>query len=78
MTQDPSNSILCDPAGSVDAEDDIFCLAVSFLFVQSLRFTFSGSLPGKLGLYHEVSTEANQMLALYGSAVLMVLATGHI
>lgn len=56
-----------------DAEDDIFCLAVSFLCVQSLRFTFSGSLPSKLGFYHSVETEARQATALYVSAVAMVV-----
>ncbi|CAE7473824.1 ANKRD17 [Symbiodinium natans] len=59
----------------LDAEDDIFCLAVSFLCVQSLRFSLSGSLPSKLGLYHHPETEESQLIGLYVSAVAMVGVT---
>lgn len=63
---------------SAEAEDDVLCLSVSFLLVQSARFSITGVLPSKLGLYHDKELETAQTSALYGigalSAVLMVLA----
>jgi len=58
----------------LDAEDDIFCLAVSFLAVQSVRFTISGRLPSKLGLYGEELeyVKAEQMVGLYFCAVILL------
>lgn len=64
--------------GSIEAEDDIICLAVSFMMVQSMRFTITGTLPSKLGLYHKQETETAQTEGLYVmgvlSAVMMVVA----
>ena len=45
-----NRSSLCSSLG-LDAEDDIFCLAVSFLCVQSLRFSLSG-VTGVILRYH--------------------------
>lgn len=64
--------------GSIEAEDDIICLAVSFMMVQSMRFTITGTLPSKLGLYHKQETETSQTEGLYVmgvlSAVMLVVA----
>jgi len=55
---------------SIEAEDDIICLAVSFMMIQSMRFTITGSLPSKLGLYHKQATETAQTTALYVTGIL--------
>lgn len=64
--------------GSIEAEDDVICLAVSFMMVQSMRFTITGTLPSKLGLYHKQETETAQTEGLYVmgvlAAVMMVVA----
>jgi len=56
-----------------EAENDIASLAISFLFVQALRFYLSGVLPNRMGL--EVPQHRHPMSCIYGLLVASVTCT---
>jgi len=58
-----------------EAEDDCFCLAVSFLFVQAIKFGLTGVMPGKLGIMPEDSIPFSAVMWLYGIGLLCIVVT---
>lgn len=63
-------------AGEVakDAEDDLACLATSFLMVQAVRFTLTGALPNPEGMETPAILEGyGNVEKLYGCAILFSL-----
>lgn len=60
---------------AIEAEDELFCLAISFLLVQALRFQVTGILPTKAGLEPGENFGAREIWTVYGEAVLFAVAT---
>jgi len=66
--------MMCDE--SKEAEDELVCLASSFLLVQALRYSLTGVLPDEEGIEEPTLLATNEeILWLYGVAVLFVTVT---
>lgn len=60
---------------AIEAEDELFCLAISFLLVQALRFQVTGIMPTKTGLEPGKNFGAREIWTIYAEAVLFAVAT---
>ncbi|CAK9049516.1 unnamed protein product [Durusdinium trenchii] len=60
---------------AIESEDELFCLSISFLLVQALRFQASGVLSTKAGLEPGENFGTMAILTVYGEALLFVVAT---
>lgn len=59
-----------------EAENDVFSLCVSYLLVQSIRFSLTGVLPEKLGLEHPaIKPGPESILGLFGFGILFAVVT---
>lgn len=64
--------IMCDVAE--EAEDDMLCLATSYLLVQAIRFTITGILPGIEGIEEpELVVDWIDVLYLYACAIVFAV-----